>query len=897
MSSRQPFGQAAQCMLVVFAFLVASAVARPAFDFSPEDSDFRPINFATMDKEDNFTIQGVGASISEECSPAWNFVLNSTDEFNKAGSAGAAMIMALLPSLLAFGPLKIANIRTFLHLGTAATLVTAVFTFGLPVEKLSTLKEKNVKSAAEFMGGQYDNILKLVNRIDMMDDERDDFLPPDAEAEKAKKEAAAGSGRPAEEKSTDINPVAGQSRTAAGPGSEKSTTDSTPKPGRDDPSVRRSRVSRDLRYLQSLYHGHRENKTPLVQKFHSLATRNDRPSRLRIYLITAIFIVLQTALGFTVAYFIPQIDSIYFIWACPRRGYKIFVYWFGATLVLVSLAQVILESPFLHADEVLHLSTKQFSVRVVKCPRLAAVAPVEYNRKEGRHMHRQVSGVPGFAYLKAHGRFPDKDHKKPETWEELSRVEKMGGESTWTHEIGRRAYSAISALKALATFRDSRVDEAQRAKQERHARKASQGHVPEADLKSGATAQTAESHSGDPSMLPHRHPELKAPGLWKITVHILRFTWYRLSTPHPMVVILRPSEQFVVPRNPLITFFIGYLQLIWLGLVSILFGSTAGGTLVYTLAFVAAFVTTVAVARALGIYFCYWLEKQLDVQVLEYDSAEEQRALKMLICSAGAERDTAAESKQAAAAAAAGSAAGLETAARPPRAKYIWVESQTGFYRYSKGFRLTPVPCEGLFRKHEQRKREEAECEACQNHRKARMASVYGAVLPKPPHGTNGNRCPQLPQAPWECRHIGVVYDKHGRRVPAADDVDSHGELTRESIGGWGFEILCFLVALVFACAFGLFMGVGLGFAWGFAIEAPRYGILVGLICFGITAALCGFTVWEETHATEEYKILTRETKIKFKRKSREEKRNRKQPAGTPLPDEETKKIVQDAAS
>ena len=160
------------------------------------------------------------------------------------------------------------------------------------------------------------------------------------------------------------------------------------------------------------------------------------------------------------------------------------------------------------------------------------------------------------------------------------------------------------------------------------------------------------------------------PHPWDLFKHIVRRTKERSLDPHPMVVILRPSEQFQVPQHPGVTFLLGYIQLCWLCALSFLFGSTVAGTLYLTLKFVITFVSTVAAARALSIFLCWWLEKALDVLVIEYETAEEQIAAKTAICSAG-----------------------MVVIPDEPEQRQILVESKTGFYRYCKGYRLTSVPC------------------------------------------------------------------------------------------------------------------------------------------------------------------------------------------------------------
>ena len=114
--------------------------------------------------------------------------------------------------------------------------------------------------------------------------------------------------------------------------------------------------------------------------------------------------------------------------------------------------------------------------------------------------------------------------------------------------------------------------------------------------------------------------------------HILSYATRRLLQPHPIVVILRPSATLLVPPRASVTFLIGYIQLLWLGFNSALFGSTVLGSMFWVLFFVGLYVTAIAIARGLGIVMCWLLENWMSVYVIEYDSPEEQAALKLVIC-------------------------------------------------------------------------------------------------------------------------------------------------------------------------------------------------------------------------------------------------------------------------
>ena len=88
-----------------------------------------------------------------------------------------------------------------------------------------------------------------------------------------------------------------------------------------------------------------------------------------------------------------------------------------------------------------------------------------------------------------------------------------------------------------------------------------------------------------------------------------------------MILIFRSRGDPKAPSVTMFGIFIGYIQFIWLCIVSFYFSSTIGGRLLKTLAFVVAFVSTVATSRGLSIWWCRWMERNTDITIVEYDSA------------------------------------------------------------------------------------------------------------------------------------------------------------------------------------------------------------------------------------------------------------------------------------
>ena len=108
--------------------------------------------------------------------------------------------------------------------------------------------------------------------------------------------------------------------------------------------------------------------------------------------------------------------------------------------------------------------------------------------------------------------------------------------------------------------------------------------------------------------------------------------WQRLLEPHPMILILRPSNHG--QANHLHTpmdYFIGMSQFFWICLLSLFFSSTVGGNLLQTLIMVAMFITIIHVSRGLSILACIVAQKHLNLRVIEYDNLRERRMVQILL--------------------------------------------------------------------------------------------------------------------------------------------------------------------------------------------------------------------------------------------------------------------------
>ena len=112
--------------------------------------------------------------------------------------------------------------------------------------------------------------------------------------------------------------------------------------------------------------------------------------------------------------------------------------------------------------------------------------------------------------------------------------------------------------------------------------------------------------------------------------------WRRLLEPHPMIVILRPSND-ASEREPswinrqITHYWVGMFQLFWLCFLSFLFSSTIGGTLFRTLFMVVVFIAIVGVSRVFSILVCSLLQNYFDLRVIEYENLQEKRMMQRLL--------------------------------------------------------------------------------------------------------------------------------------------------------------------------------------------------------------------------------------------------------------------------
>ncbi|KAI5803919.1 hypothetical protein EDC01DRAFT_627723 [Geopyxis carbonaria] len=515
-------------------------------------------------------VVGIGVPVS--CRPFMDAVLKHSTEFDKAGSASAATIMALMPTLLAFGPLKTADIQTQFYIDIDAALVTSAMTFCMPVRRLKTIGRERILRTSDF----YDDASKFLK-----DPQRFDATRPKKPAEKellnhieqkynreltrvdeieietepkGDRNTEGGSAR-VDENETNSEPR-GDHNTDGGPiRVDENETD--PKGGstrvdenETDPKGGSTRVD--------------ENETD---------PKEHRPSRLRIHFYVMSFLALQAGLLLCIGLGLFRIDSIIFVWACDQKSSFIFMWWLTGSAGL-SVLRAFIYSSYRNPDEVFHISTLPENHYIFGC--------------ESRQCNESNFPMP-----KYDGIF---SVPKPRLTSE-----KQTGYSNRTWR-GTNSFERVGkGLKAIQSW------------------------------------------------LTHDKKHKIFLRAWKL----LKLLCNGPSQPHPLILVLRPTAEFRTPVNPFIRHLVAYIELIFLLFVSMVFGSTIYGTLFYTLGFVIAFMTTMGISRLASIGLSSHLERRLDMEIIEYNSDDDHRAIKSLILNLPG----------------------------------CIIESRTGAYRYVSGFR------------------------------------------------------------------------------------------------------------------------------------------------------------------------------------------------------------------
>lgn len=99
-------------------------------------------------------VHGVGVPV--ECRRRFNMFLDGSSQYDQIGMSVSTTLMALVPTLLSFAPLPMAEIRSLLYFNTELALLTAAMTLGLYNKGTSTLKKRNLLTVKELVTRRID---------------------------------------------------------------------------------------------------------------------------------------------------------------------------------------------------------------------------------------------------------------------------------------------------------------------------------------------------------------------------------------------------------------------------------------------------------------------------------------------------------------------------------------------------------------------------------------------------------------------------------------------------------------------------------------------------------------------------------------------------------------------
>ncbi|KAG0125522.1 hypothetical protein HOY82DRAFT_616380 [Tuber indicum] len=442
------------------------------------------------------------------CLSDYDHYLDNSTEMDKWASAVATTLMTVLPSLIAFSPLKTADIQTLYYLDVVVALITCGFTLFFRVDSWTTLQKDKIWSVTNILDKTDIDIIYCHKRAQGKDHGRPDCVFPT--------------------QSSSLNAI----RTSTGVAPDGSSLVPLLEVEIDSPKLKRLYERGRLEKLQQDAFGGGllpdEVESGSVTSTGTQDRRNEelerpRPLRIIVYMVITAFCLFQFFLFLVISCWIFRIDSTLFIWSCAERGYAIFLGWVAASFIVAAVVRYASSSLWMRADEIFHIES--------------------------------IPTTPDCCGENASALFSNP-------------IQERNSHSNW-------------------------------------------GWIKLAHFWSNLT------------QLPRWR---KLPCLFQITFRTFSIEWERLTRPHPMVLVIRPSRDSCKQRITT-RWLSGYLQVIHLGGVSFLFGSIALSSLFLTLGFVATFVSAVAFSRLASIQLCAWLEKRLGLTIIEYRTEREWVAI------------------------------------------------------------------------------------------------------------------------------------------------------------------------------------------------------------------------------------------------------------------------------
>ncbi|KAG0634968.1 hypothetical protein HOY80DRAFT_1095739 [Tuber brumale] len=284
---------------------------------------------------------GWGACLSE-----YNDFLDGSTEIDKWASGVATTLMTMLPSMIAFSPLKTADTQTLYYLDALVALITCGFTLLFRVDTWTTLAKDKIWRVTDILDKLDINAIYYRTRYN-----RKDYTTSDSD---------------------DISITQSTS-----PTSDAIGTGTAVIPDQDGQSPLPA-ANIDIPRLKRLYEGGRLKKlqqdalgtsafpvelesgsmtTTSMQNQHNEGYKKPRPYRITVYMVITIFCFIQLFLFLVISSWVFKTDSTFFIWSCAGAGIGIFCWWVVGSFILASMVRYASTSMWMRPDEIFHIES------------------------------------------------------------------------------------------------------------------------------------------------------------------------------------------------------------------------------------------------------------------------------------------------------------------------------------------------------------------------------------------------------------------------------------------------------------------------------------------------------------------------------------------------------------
>ncbi|KAG0641349.1 hypothetical protein HOY80DRAFT_999376 [Tuber brumale] len=281
---------------------------------------------------------GWGACLSE-----YDGFLDGSTEIDKWASGVATTLMTMLPSMIAFSPLKTADTQTLYYLDALVALATCGFTLLFRVDTWATLPKDKIWRVMDIL--DKGDINAIYYRT------RQDYTAPDL-------------GDISITQYTSLTPDAIGTGTEVTP--DRGGLSSLPAVNIDIPRLKRLYEGGRLKKLQQDALGSSEfpdeiesgsMATTSIQNQHNEGPKQPRPYRITVYMVITIFCLIQYFLFLVISSWVFKTDSTFFIWSCAKAGVMIFCWWVAGSFLLASAVRYASTSMWMRPDEIFHIES------------------------------------------------------------------------------------------------------------------------------------------------------------------------------------------------------------------------------------------------------------------------------------------------------------------------------------------------------------------------------------------------------------------------------------------------------------------------------------------------------------------------------------------------------------